>query len=263
MRPTLALNLICLLLVNSIHFCIADSLYSRADVVELTPKNFDSLVHKSPYPVVVEFYAPWCGHCKSLAPIYKSAAKSGASHVKLYAVNCDDQNNRSLCSKYGIQGFPTLKGFFASNDNEEKIPIDYNGARESKAILDFARTYLKSKVKRFKIEKPQDVQEKIKKFLTLSNAPNALLFTDKSSIPNMWKGLSVGYGERYIFGAIFSHQESLVKEFSVTKYPTIMVIKNGDTIDKAIRYEDEMDYSSVVKFLKKYALPKQIKKEEL
>jgi protein disulfide-isomerase A6 len=49
---------------------------SSSDVVELTPSNFDKLVLKSDGIWIVEFFAPWCGHCKSLVPEYLKAAKA-------------------------------------------------------------------------------------------------------------------------------------------------------------------------------------------
>lgn len=49
---------------------------SSSDVIELTPNNFDRLVTKSDEIWIVEFYAPWCGHCKNLVPEYKKAARA-------------------------------------------------------------------------------------------------------------------------------------------------------------------------------------------
>lgn len=49
---------------------------STSNVVELTPSNFDKLVVKSDHVWIVEFYAPWCGHCQSLTPEYEKAAKA-------------------------------------------------------------------------------------------------------------------------------------------------------------------------------------------
>ena len=55
----------------------------------------------------------WCGHCKALAPEYATAANKLKGLAKLVAVDCDDQSNRELCSKFQVQGFPTLKIFSA------------------------------------------------------------------------------------------------------------------------------------------------------
>ena len=61
---------------------------------------------------MVEFYAPWCGHCKKLRPEYdQAAAELKAKNIKLGKVNCDAEINNEICEKYEIEGFPTLKIF--------------------------------------------------------------------------------------------------------------------------------------------------------
>ena len=69
---------------------IGSALYTKKDaVVELTPDNFDHRVKDSDGVWIVEFYAPWCGHCKNLAPEYKKAAKALSGIVGVGAVDCD------------------------------------------------------------------------------------------------------------------------------------------------------------------------------
>lgn len=75
-----------------------------SDVIDLTPDNFEEVV--TPEPVIlVEFFAPWCGHCKALAPHYEEAATAlKEKGIKLAKVNCVDE--AELCQKNGIQGYP-------------------------------------------------------------------------------------------------------------------------------------------------------------
>lgn len=68
---------------------------------------------------MVEFYAPWCGHCKNLAPEYEKAAKALNPMIKLGAIDLDQ--HKDFGGRYGIQGFPTLK-FFGANKSK---PVDY------------------------------------------------------------------------------------------------------------------------------------------
>eukprot|EP00213_Chloropicon_mariensis_P006212 CAMPEP_0197471920 /NCGR_PEP_ID=MMETSP1309-20131121/2979_1 /TAXON_ID=464262 /ORGANISM="Genus nov. species nov., Strain RCC998" /LENGTH=603 /DNA_ID=CAMNT_0043010047 /DNA_START=142 /DNA_END=1953 /DNA_ORIENTATION=+ len=111
------------------------------EVVDLTSANFAEKVKASEEHWFVEFYAPWCGHCKNLKPAWISAAKELKGEVNFGAVNCDDASNRDLCSEYGVQGFPTLK-YLEPNKEAAK----YSGMRDAKTIIDFARTKYKKTI---------------------------------------------------------------------------------------------------------------------
>lgn len=116
-------------------------MYSASDnVVELTPNNFDRLVIQSDEVWLVEFYAPWCGHCQSLVPEYKKAATAMKGVVKFGAINADD--HKSLGSQYGVSGFPTLK-FFGAN---KRSPIAFQGQRTAQAMVDAALGEVRIKV---------------------------------------------------------------------------------------------------------------------
>jgi protein disulfide-isomerase A6 len=120
----------------------ATCMYSSGDdVVQLTSANFDTLVMRSDNVWIIEFYAPWCGHCQSLAPHYKKAASALKGVVKVGAVDCDQY--KDLAGKYGVRGFPTIK-IFGLNKNS---PTDYNGERTAKAIVESGLAEAKRKVK--------------------------------------------------------------------------------------------------------------------
>ncbi|KAB5527677.1 hypothetical protein DKX38_021524 [Salix brachista] len=108
--------------------------------VELNSRNFDELVLKSKELWIVEFFAPWCGHCKKLAPEWKKAANNLQGKVKLGHVDCDSE--KSLMSRFNVQGFPTILVFGADKDT----PIPFEGARTAAAIESFALEQLESNV---------------------------------------------------------------------------------------------------------------------
>nr|UMA83671.1 venom-related protein disulfide isomerase [Conus judaeus]DAZ87009.1 TPA_inf: venom-related protein PDI [Conus judaeus] len=101
-----------------------------SDVLEFTDSNFESKI-KELDVALVEFYAPWCGHCKRLAPEYEKAAtklKTSDPPVPLVKVDCTAETK--TCQEYGVSGYPTLKIFKGG-----ELTKDYTGPRESNGII--------------------------------------------------------------------------------------------------------------------------------
>jgi len=106
---------------------------ASSKVETLTASNFKAKVLDSDEPWLVEFYAPWCGHCQALEPSWEKAAKVLKGVVKVGAVNMDAE--QSVGAPYGIKGFPTIKYFGL---NKKKGPEDYQGARDANGIVQYA-----------------------------------------------------------------------------------------------------------------------------
>jgi protein disulfide-isomerase A6 len=107
---------------------------AKSAVLDLIPDNFDQVVLKSGKPTLVEFFAPWCGHCKTLAPVYEELATVfDFAKDKVQIAKVDADAERDLGKRFGIQGFPTLKWFDGKSDK----PADYNGGRDLEALSSF------------------------------------------------------------------------------------------------------------------------------
>ncbi len=78
-------------------------------VMELSDTNFDSEVLKSDKPVLVDFWAPWCGPCRAIAPLVEQLAGEYAGNVKIGKLNIDDSPHAAMT--YGVQSIPTLMVF--------------------------------------------------------------------------------------------------------------------------------------------------------
>lgn len=122
-------------MIKIIVSCLFLALVSASDVLELTDADFDDQIAGHDI-ILVEFFAPWCGHCKRLAPEYERAAtalKENDPPVSLAKVDCTVQTG--VCGKHGVSGYPTLKIFRKGGS-----PDDYNGPRDADGIIKYMRS---------------------------------------------------------------------------------------------------------------------------
>lgn len=100
---------------------------------KLTSENFDMEVLNSEKPVLVDFWASWCGPCKMLTPVLEEVEKEVAD-VEIAKVNIDEQN--ALAAKYNVMSIPTLILF--NNGQIKNIAVGYRAKEE---IIEFINTY--------------------------------------------------------------------------------------------------------------------------
>ncbi|CAG9761478.1 unnamed protein product [Ceutorhynchus assimilis] len=108
--------------------------WDKEPVKVLVADNFESVALNTEKNVLVEFYAPWCGHCKQLVPIYDKVAEHFAEDKDVVIAKIDSTANELETIK--ITGFPTLK-FFKKETNEV---VDYNGPRTFEALVKFVES---------------------------------------------------------------------------------------------------------------------------
>ena len=101
---------------------VATTLVASVGAIDLTADNFDTEV-SADKTALVKFFAPWCGHCKRMAPAWAQLTTEFASSDKVVIGDVDCTIHKDLCSRFGVRGYPTLKAF----KNGE--PVDYNSGR--------------------------------------------------------------------------------------------------------------------------------------
>lgn len=98
-------------------------------------KNFDEIVNNEDKDVLIEFYAPWCGHCKSLAPKYDELAEKLKNEDSIVIAKMDATAN-DVPPPYDVKGFPTL--YFAPKGSKSS-PKSYNGGREVDDFINYLK----------------------------------------------------------------------------------------------------------------------------
>ncbi len=88
-------------------------------VFETSDESFEEDVIQSETPVLVDFWADWCGPCKMVAPILEEIAKEYGTKLKVIKINID--NNPNTPAKFGVRGIPTLMLFKAGNVEDTKV----------------------------------------------------------------------------------------------------------------------------------------------
>lgn len=102
-----------------------------ANVMTITVENFDNQVVQADKPVLVDFWAPWCGPCKMVGPVVEALADENLGKLIVGKLNVDE--NSSLAAQFGVRGIPTLI-FFKDGKEVKRIVGAQNKSQLQKAI---------------------------------------------------------------------------------------------------------------------------------
>ncbi|PWY87004.1 PDI related protein A [Aspergillus heteromorphus CBS 117.55] len=226
----------------------ADGLYTKkSPVLQVTGKNYDQLIANSNHTSIVEFYAPWCGHCKNLKPAYEKAATNLDGLAKVAAVNCDDEMNKPFCGRMGVQGFPTLKIVTPSKKPGKPRVEDYQGPRSAKGIVEAVVDKIPNHVKRA-TDKDLDAW-----LAQDEESPKAILFTEKGTTSSLIRALAIDFLGSVSIAQVRSKESDAVEKFDITEFPTLVLLPGGGK--DPIVYDGELKKKPLVEFLSQVAAP--------
>ncbi|PKS06589.1 hypothetical protein jhhlp_007337 [Lomentospora prolificans] len=209
-----------------------------SDVTALTGETFEDFV-KANELVLAEFYAPWCGHCKALAPEYEEAATSlKEKGIKLVKVDCTE--NSELCSKHGVEGYPTLK-VFRGLDNISP----YGGQRKAASITSYM-------IKQSMPAVSPVTKETLEEFKTADKVVLVGYYAaDDKNSAEIYSSVAEKLRDTYVFGA--SNDAALAEQEGVVP-PAIVLYKQFD--EGVTTYTgDKFDAEAIEKFAKTGATP--------
>ncbi|KAF2459763.1 hypothetical protein BDY21DRAFT_281209 [Lineolata rhizophorae] len=230
----------------------AGGLYSsKSPVMQVDAKSYDDLIRWSNYSSIIEFYAPWCGHCQNLKPAYEKAAEELRGFVNVAAVNCDDPANQSLCQKFGVQGFPTLK-FSIPNKKYGGKPFidDYTLGRTTKHIVG-------AMIDRMPVHMIRVTDKSIDRWLEDGNSTaKALYFTDKDAPTALAKSVATEFWGALDFTFLRKKEKKFCDMFGVTEFPTLLLLPGGDA--PPVKYEGPPTKDAMIEFFSRAATPNSV-----
>jgi len=190
------------------------------DVEIITTENFEALVDNSTDVWLLEYYAPWCGHCKQLVPTYKKVAASLKGKVRVGAIECDA--NPDLAKRAGITGFPSLKiypserTFNPYTGATAKQPVDVS-TREHKGIVAQALKHIPMLIANV-------TDSNLDAFSLPPTLPKVIVVSEKAEPSALIRKLAHEFKNRMRFGQTAPSQNpKAAAAFTVSKVPAVLV----------------------------------------
>lgn len=211
------------------------------DVVVLKESNFSDFISKNKH-VMVEFYAPWCGHCQALAPEYAAAATELKKEGNVVLAKVDATEEAELAQKYDVQGFPTVFFFV------EGIHKQYAGQRSKDAIVNWVKKKTGPTLQNITTTEEAEhilaTEEKV-----VLGYLDALVGSDSDELA----AVSSLEDDVNFYQTISADVAKLFKIDPLAKRPALVLIKQE--AEKVSHFGDEFSKSAISDFVYKNKLP--------
>ncbi|WCJ35040.1 Protein disulfide-isomerase 5-2 [Euphorbia peplus] len=198
-------------ILSLLYAVVCHSSESDGKVLELDESSFDSAISSFDF-IFVDFYAPWCGHCKRLAPELDAAAPilAGLKEPIVIAKVDADKYSR-LARKYDIDGFPTLKIFMHG------VPVDYYGPRKSDLLVRYLRKFVAPDVAKLN----SDLE--IKDFVDTAGA-SFPIFIGFGISETVISSLGMKYKKKAWFSVASDFSEDMMVKYDFDKVPALISV---------------------------------------
>jgi len=254
----LLLFLLCGLLISS-----AQNFYEDVDFVhQISTEDFSDVILKSPSIWVLEFYAPWCGHCKNFQSDFTLAAENLKGLVSFGAVNCDIEENKPLCGYFQVQSLPSIFALKAILEPVEvegqkgytKKPVKYEGALKPAALAKWASNFLSDP-----IDAVLDISsQNLPTFLSIDKTKlKALVFTDKDKKSNLLRAIALNFrvdvlsNEWMPIGLVRHTDNEIISKYKISNYPSLIIVDEAGEVVGT--FDGQFNINELTEFLRKYA----------
>ncbi|ORX50846.1 protein disulfide isomerase, partial [Hesseltinella vesiculosa] len=207
-------------------------------VLSLTTADFKKNVEGQDL-MLVEFFAPWCGHCKALAPEYEKAATDLKDKIALAKVDCTE--NQDVCQEYGVQGYPTLKVFRQGEASE------YKGSRQHEGIVSYMKKQALPSVSVLDAESITEFKDSDRMVMV------AYVDAEDKETRESFDTLAERLRDDYLFGVVTD--KDVAKQQEVEEFPTVVLYRQFDDPRLELKGADEVKAEKLNEFLKSNSVP--------